>query len=166
MTGEAQTYYAECLLPDEERGLRIAVTLTKTADDQTLPEMIPDGPCIGTECPHGGKHDLLPISAFAAEKLMADEEDEDRKTNVFEWCWEHVQVEGDDRRVLLYLAFHAGHDDSVWLMDMSVAADALGLGGARLVDSLANLCNRGQLEERHGHTVYVFPAFEAWKAKQ
>ena len=28
-------------------------------------------------------------------------------TNVFEWCWEHSQAEGDDRRVLLYLAFHS-----------------------------------------------------------
>lgn len=73
---DTQTYYAECLRPGEDRGLRMSVALTPTVPSQELPDLIPDFGCIGTDCPAGGTHDLLPISQEEAERLMADEDDE------------------------------------------------------------------------------------------
>ena len=73
---ETQTYYAECLKPGEDRGLRMSVALTTTAADQELPGLIPHFSCFMTrDCPAGGEHDLLPIDADGAERLMADEDE-------------------------------------------------------------------------------------------
>lgn len=71
-----QIYYAECLKPGEDRGLRMSVALTTTAPDQVLPELIPHFSCFTSrDCPAGGAHDLLPIDADEAERLMADEDE-------------------------------------------------------------------------------------------
>lgn len=71
----SQTYYAECLQPDQERGLRISIKLTRTKPDQLLPDHIPAQPCLsGARCPDGGTHDLLPISAQRARVLMAEDD--------------------------------------------------------------------------------------------
>ena len=73
---ETQTYYAECLKPGEDRGLRMSVALTTTAPGQELPGLIPHFGCFTTrDCPAGGAHDLLPIDAAEAELLMADEDE-------------------------------------------------------------------------------------------
>lgn len=73
-TMKSQTYYAECICPDDEHygGLRMSVTLTTTEHDQQLPEIIPDFTCFSVECPHGGTHDLEPIPDALAESLMAE----------------------------------------------------------------------------------------------
>lgn len=75
-TRDSQNYYAECREPDEDRGLRIGITLECTEPDQPLPERIPAFTCpAGIACPAGGAHDLLPISADHAAALLAENDD-------------------------------------------------------------------------------------------
>lgn len=97
---------------------------------------------------------LLAAAAWVEQQTM-------EPTTVFEWLRRHSQAIGLDRKVLLHLAAHAENDQYVRLFDMPAAAAALELDWTQLSDSLANLCNMGELEERHGHTVYAFPTYEA-----
>lgn len=160
-----QTYYAECRLPDEERGLRMAVTLTKTAEDQDLPDLIPAYPCMSESCPDGGTHDLLPIPGHAADKLMADEDDPEM-VNVFEWCLEHADVDGDDQRMLLYLAFHA-EDNALSLLPFdSDCEDDLQIGSFDAHSAMERLISGGWLAVCWETCGYRFPAFEAWQEQQ
>lgn len=160
----SQTYYAECRQPDEERGLRIAITLTKTSEFQELPELIPNHRCFMlADCANGGAHDLLPISEDAARKLVAH--DDDPAGNVFEWHWEHSKAEGDDRRVLLYLAFHAEDRDSA-LPYPDELEDDLKLSLFAVDSAVAHLIATKELAVDWDAFTYTLPAYEQWRAAQ
>ncbi|MGH7749176.1 MAG: hypothetical protein ACREQ5_31090, partial [Candidatus Dormibacteria bacterium] len=59
---DSRIYYAECLAPGEDEGLRVCVKLERTKPGEPFPDLIPAFTCLSTECPRRGTHDLLPIS--------------------------------------------------------------------------------------------------------
>ncbi len=80
-------------------------------------------------------------------------------TNVFEWVWEHSKAEGEDRRVLMYLAFHA--TDEAELPYYSVIQHDLGLERS---PDYAALIDSGELDVDWGTYRYRFPAYVEWVA--
>jgi len=92
-------------------------------------------------------------------------------TNVFEWCWEHSEATGDDRGVLLYLAFHAP-DGKAELPYPADIADSLRLDRfdrLAAINTYDRLSAVGELSiavDDYGVIMYRFPAYESWKAAQ
>lgn len=89
-----------------------------------------------------------------------------KPTNVFEWCLEHADVDGDDRLVLRYLAFHATDDALSPLPYDSDYEDDLNLGSDEAYTVVEQLINTGLLAVNWETCTYAFPAYEAWQAQQ
>lgn len=88
-------------------------------------------------------------------------------TNVFEWCWEHSRTEGDDRKLLLWLAFqdeHPGHRPA--LPSLAALGTVIDMPWSRISFGLDRLIDQGELAITQDGpvTYYSFPAYEAARA--